>query len=297
MKVQKSELISIFEKEIAAKRFTGFLIMIGKNIPYFFHYDGEWIKAQLLELLKNANPDILNVFWSGFCYTPYSISDKLYLFFKSEGILEQIINLNSSDSEYQKKIADILSIMYLRSVENIGTNSILVKVIQKKEIKFLDAFIDSFIFRKKLIKGKYEQQIINIWEKLISCLSEVRNDPGYEPVIIKLLHFVELVSSVSDDISELIHFSIRQIPYYRIDQFMISSLMDIYQNDESSRRNIEKIITDFSYVGTFFSDYDGSFSKLLLQIKHSNERTANEIANIYMKHNEPKYLELLKDSR
>lgn len=297
LKERNSELITIFENEIKAKKSTNFLIMLGKNIPYFFYYDEEWVKAQLLELLPNASSGILNVFWSGFYYTPYNISDKFYLYLKVKGFLEQLINLNSSDSEYQKKIADILAIMYLSSVETIAAETILLKVIKKREIKFLDAFIDSFIFRKKILKEKFEQQIVDIWKELISCLSEVNNEPSYESVIIKLLEFVEVVSSVNDVVYGLIHFSIRLIPYYRIDYFMIPSLLDIYQKDESSRRNIEKIIIEFSDVGTFFSDYDDCFSKLFLEIKNFNVEIAKEIANIYMKHNEPKYLNLLKESK
>ena len=74
---------------------------------------------------------------------------------------------------------------------------------------------------------------------------------------------------------------------------ILSALLNIYSNDASSKENIETIILNFTNTGTFFSDYDNKFSELFKLIMGNNKEVALQIANIYKRHNESKYLNIL----
>lgn len=293
LKDNENAFITVFDKEVNNTKSSNFLVMLGKNLPYFFYYDENWLKKNLKTLINKDNRLISNSIWAGFYYTNYNISSKLYMYLKDEGLLDNLIESKPEDSEFFKKMSDVFVVMYLQSVEKIEKESLLLKMIQTKNISFIDSFIDSFIFRKKTITGKYEPFIINIWAILKDNLEEDKQNPEYEGIIIKLLHFIELVTNVDETTYKLLHFSVRKIPHYRVDHFLVPKLLELYENSDSSREKIEKIIIDFGTSETFFSDYDDSFSKLFTKIKDRDLEVAKEIANIYMKNQELKYLKMI----
>ena len=132
-----------------------------------------------------------------------------------------------------------------------------------------------------------------VWGTIVGILKTLSDNQEITNIKIQLLQFVEVVSKIDQEILELIDFSTIEISYYRVDHFFVSALLNIYSNDASSKENIETIILNFTNTGTFFSDYDNKFSELFKLIMGNNKEVALQIANIYKRHNESKYLNIL----
>lgn len=126
-------------------------------------------------------------------------------------------------------------------------------------------------------------------------MAQYKNDNNYNEIIIKLLNFVAIIDRIDDTVFKLINFSVRYIPSYQIDHFMIPNFLKLYKKSSDNRKYIEEILLKFSQKRTFFSDYDGKFSELFLLIQENDSNIASQIATMYFKHNDGRYMKLLKE--
>lgn len=168
---------------------------------------------------------------------------------------------------------------------------------EKTDVKFLKTFINSFLIRKNYLGSRYENLIIQIWSTIENSIKDFKENTEYEEIVIDLLKFISFIKEINDFVFELLEFSVRKIPYYQIDYFMVPKLFELYENDvNNNRKNIEQLIIDFGNSGTFFYDYNKGFSNLFKLICVNNKASASEIATIYMKSGEEKYLKLYRTS-
>ena len=144
-------------------------------------------------------------------------------------------------------------------------------------------------------KDKYEPKVIEIWQALTEKLKEHLSDNDFEMSVINIMQFVEMVSKIDKTIYELLRFSIRTIPTYRIDHFILPKFLEIYKNDETSRENICNIIIQFAEHKTYFSDYGKNFTELFKLMCTENRNQALKIASMYQANNEAKYMNLYNE--
>ena len=293
LKKDDTEINDILTTECQYPTSSTFITMLGKNIAYFFYYEKQWCSDILLSIMEK-DVNIQKAFWSGYFYSPYNTSKDLFDFLIEKRLYYKLFSLGITDSEHYQKMADICTSAYLQGFDDItNEKSILKLYLDSKDLKFIDALINSFILRKKAIDTKYEDKIVSIWGTIVGILKTLSDNQEITNIKIQLLQFVEVVSKIDQEILELIDFSTIEISYYRVDHFFVSALLNIYSNDDSSKENIETIILNFTNTGTFFSDYDNKFSELFKLIMGNNKEVALQIANIYKRHNESKYLNIL----
>lgn len=292
------DILNIFNKEISSEEASSFFTMLGKNLEYFFYHEKNWIIEKLYGFFNKENTLAQKSFWSGYFYSSYRISKECYLFLRNNDFYKKLIELNLQDSEYYKKISDITCVMYLGEIEKTDDENSLIKYfLEKHDIKFLKKFINSFLIRKNYLGVKYENLIVKIWEKIEESINEFKENKDCEEIVIDLLKFISFINEINDKVYLLLKFSIRKIPYYQIDYYMVSKLLELYENDvNDNRKNVEQVIIDFGNSGTFFYDYNNSFSNLFNLICENNKEKALEIATVYMKSGEEKYLKLYRKS-
>lgn len=212
---------------------------------------------------------------------------------------DKLKDLKLTDSEYYQRMAELCCVMYLKGEESIdGDNSVINYFLNKYDPKFFEMFIRSFMVRKTDInknKDKYEPKVIEIWQALTEKLKEHLSDNDFEMSVINIMQFVEMVSKIDKTIYELLRFSIRTIPTYRIDHFILPKFLEIYKNDETSRENICNIIIQFAEHKTYFSDYGKNFTELFKLMCTENRNQALKIASMYQANNEAKYMNLYNE--
>ena len=289
-KKQDLDIKEIFNNEIKKKSSAEFFTLIGQCFHYLFGYDKDWSCSIFKELNQKEMPILYKAFCSGYFYTPYQISKNCYTFLEEQKFYEELLKAQFEDSEYYSRLVSIAYIAYLTDKENsIKTDFLIYKIIHSGNIHFINSVIELFSSQTNEI---YFEKIFNVWNECILAITPYKDDVDYNETIVKLLRFINTIPKMNESIYNTILFSVIKIPYYQVDQDVIPKFFELHK-DAANNNYIDKIILEFSKKETFFSDYDGKFSELFLLIKKSNPEIAQQIANIYYRNNESKYLELL----
>lgn len=291
-----TELRVVFKELIESQSSLLFLVLFGETFEYFFYFDRQWTENEIQTVFNSDNKLAQKAFWAGYFYTRFDISVGSYRFFKTEGLYDKLKDLKLTDLEYYQRMAELCCVMYLKGEESIeGDTSLINYYLSMHDSKFFEIFIRSFMVRKTDInknKDKFESKIIEIWQALTEKLKEHLSDNDFEMSVINIMQFVEMVSKIDKTIYELLCFSIRTIPTYRIDHFILPKFLEIYRNDKGSRENICNIIIQFAEHKTYFSDYGNSFTELFKLMCIHNINEASKIANMYQISNEGKYMNI-----
>lgn len=291
-----TELRVVFKELIESQSSLLFLVLFGETFEYFFYFDRQWTENEIQTVFNSDNKLAQKAFWAGYFYTRFDISVGSYRFFKTEGLYDKLKDLKLTDLEYYQRMAELCCVMYLKGEESIeGDTSLINYYLSMHDSKFFEIFIRSFMVRKTDInknKDKFESKIIEIWQALTEKLKEHLSDNDFEMSVINIMQFVEMVSKIDKTIYELLSFSIRTIPTYRIDHFILPKFLEIYRNDKASRENICNIIIQFAEHKTYFSDYGNSFTELFKLMCIHNINEASKIANMYQISNEGKYMNI-----
>jgi hypothetical protein len=285
------QIREIFNEEIRKKHSTEFFTLIGEKFNYLYFYDKDWINDNYFSLVDLNNHLLYRAFCSGYFYTPYQITKEVYDFLQENNFFADLLNSNFVDNEYFKKLSNIAYVLCMRNIEKVDdNNSLAYRIIHSAKKQFLNAIIDCFA---SLHNSKYFDKVLLIWQECITVLRPYKDNIDYNEVIIKLLHFINSIPKIDEKFFDLISFSIRYIPNYQVEQFILPKFLELYKGSESNRENIEKIIVAFSQKGTFFSNYDNKFSEIFLLIIENNKTTAEEIATVYYRHGDGTYMDLL----
>lgn len=298
-KAYDAELRVVFKELIESKVSLLFLVLFGETFEYFFYFDRQWTEHEIKTVFNSANKLVQKAFWAGYFYTRFNISVESYRFFKIAGLYDKLKELKLTDSEYYQRMAELCCVMYLKGEESIdGDNSVINYFLNMYDPKFFEMFIRSFMVRKTDInknKDKYQPKVIEIWQALTEKLKEHLSDNDFEMCVINIMQFVEMVSKIDKTIYDLFSFSIRTIPTYRIDHFILPKFLEIYKNDKASRENICNIIIYFAEHKTYFSDYGNSFTELFKLMCTENRNQALKIASMYQANNEAKYMNVYNE--
>ena len=287
------QIKNIFDEQVRKKNSTEFFTLIGKSFNYLYSYDKDWIRNNYLNLVDINDSVLFRSFCCGYFYTQYQITKECYEFLKEQGFFSVLLNSNFEDSEYFMRLSNIAYVICIRNIEEVNDkNSLIYRIVHTAKKQFLNSIIDYFSSQHN---SKYFDKVVLVWSDCVSVLESYKDNADYNELIIKLLHFINCIPRIDGQIFNLIAFSIRYIPNYQVEQFILPRFLELYKGSESNRENIEKIILTFSQKGTFFSDYDKKFSEIFLLIIENNKITAEEIATVYYRHGDGTYMDLLNE--
>lgn len=299
--IPDNDIKGIFINEITSKQNQTFFTAFGAYFPGFYYKDKDFAISVYPKTLGEKAKRIKNAVLDGYLYTPYkTMTKEYYEFLRERRFFDDIINDVAENKNWCSLIARISCGSYIENLESLDdTDSLLLKIIETSQITYIISIINYFFnYNKKYSKAILAEdkvcKIEKLWSKICNQIRPFKNNPEYNNCIIELLKFLSSIPNIDEVIMENIKFSIRWIPQYSVEYYILDVFLRLYSY-ESNRIYVEEIIELFSNEKVFFYDYDKKLTNLFKEIYKINSGEAIKLCNLYIRGGESKYIDLLTE--
>lgn len=270
---------SNFENKLKNKPPIELPVVLGQLLPQIFYLDKEWTKENI-ELIFSSN-NWENAF-SGYLFTSNKIYGAIYDLFKNKEYYDRALRTDFANNEVNESLVNHICIAFIFDREKLeDKNSLIIKLINNKNINKLKEIIRFFLMQKKENYELAKEKSNELWKYIFNIVFQ---DPEYYKEFIAeipswIISFDEHQELINDD--EIFDYFLTSLKYISQHNYDIIPYLFSFLN--KSPKDVSKIFIEMINNETAPKYRYHDEIKAIVQVLYDKDlrEEANKISNYY----------------
>ena len=187
--------------------------IVGQNLPHFMYLDRGWVKENLKEIFPENEKN--QKYWEA-AFVGYLFNSKIYkdVYVILRDEYKRAIKTEFRDSRAQERLAQHLSVIYLKELENLESEESLIKFYLdnagpaqiQENIGFLWG-----LYKDKISSSQEKQKVLSFWKYRYGRVVKKTNIDHYGKEISDYIKFGIFVDEIDDEIYEMLELSVKYV--------------------------------------------------------------------------------------
>ncbi|AXV37950.1 MAG: hypothetical protein CIT01_06925 [Methanobacterium sp. BRmetb2] len=254
-------------------------VVLSEYLPFIFYLDKNWAIQNIDRIFCYKNWEDA---FSGYIYHSNPIYEEIYEILKEKGYYEKAINTNFKDKITSENLVYQLCSAYLFDCENLdGENSLIHKLIQKKDPALLSEIVSFFLLQKNENYEIAKLKIKPTWKVLFDLVSQ--NPDNFKGFIADVSRWLVFFDEIDDELFEWLMLSAKYLKRGSNHRLIVENLLNCV---EKSPKKVAEIFIEMLNNGAYPDYKQENIVKIVEILYEKGEKeSADKICNLYGERN------------
>ena len=188
-----------------------FSYTLGFHLPYLLYLDKEWVYLNINHIFPQRNEGHWQAAFSGYLLYP-EVREEFYLLLKAHGHYQKALNTHFADGKILNGLVRHICTGWIEGSEVLNDKTSLIhQLIHSGNPNLLTSMVYFFSQRADNLSDKVKVKVIPAWRALFEVLSQYRNEPAYQNVLVSLLGWLGLIDKIDAEVLTWVKASISDI--------------------------------------------------------------------------------------